>query len=50
MESLAEVDRLAHSAQIEEARLLRPILWMVVVFAPLILIGGLAIGIWLGTL
>jgi hypothetical protein len=50
MESLAEVDRKAHSAQIAEARLLRPILWLVVFLAPLILIAGLALGIWLGTL
>lgn len=48
MHSLADIDEKSRSAQIEEAHRLRPILWLIVFFAPLGLILGLTIGILLG--
>jgi hypothetical protein len=42
------IDQKLQDEQIAEARRLRPIIWLVVVFAPLILIFGLAWGMLLG--
>jgi hypothetical protein len=43
-----DIDQKMLAEQIAEARRLRPILWLVLFFAPLILILGLLLGIVLG--
>ncbi len=42
------IDQKMQAEQIAEAHKLRPILWLVVILAPLMLIFGLAWGIYLG--